>query len=129
MPKRKKNLKHVKYVASMPCCLRLYGGCEFGVQAHHLLKPMFGSRGMGMRANDSNVIPLCYEHHTQLHRNGDENKFFKSITGDEMFAQNLVKKIWFSSPFNPELSHHLNDNGDPRIKEWYKELWGQYYIL
>tara|TARA_A100001035_G_C27695637_1_gene459994 strand:+ start:156 stop:536 length:381 start_codon:yes stop_codon:yes gene_type:complete len=126
MPRRKRYLKHVKYVASMPCCLRLYGGCEYGVQAHHLLKPMFGRRGMSMRSEDSNVIPLCYEHHSQLHRNGNEAKFFKEITGDEMFHYHLVKKIWFSSPHNPDLKQHHKPGGDPRIKEWFKELGGQY---
>ena len=129
MPKRKKNIRHVKYVTEMPCCLRQYGGCEYGVQAHHLLKPMFGTRGMSMRSDDSNVIPLCYKHHSQLHRTGNESKFFESITGDQMFHYNLVKKIWFSSPYNPSLKQHHGKNGDPRIKEWYKELWGSSYIL
>ena len=75
MPKRQKNIQHVKNVVEMPCCLRQYGGCEYGVQAHHLLKPMFGTRGMSMRSDDSNVIPLCYKHHSQLHRTGNESKF------------------------------------------------------
>ena len=124
MGKRKKNLKHLKYVASMPCCLRYYGGCKFGVQAHHLLKPYFGTRGMSMRSEDSNAIPLCYEHHTQLHRNGNETKFFKGITGDELFQLKLVKKIWYSSPHNKNLNHHHSEHGDTRIKEMYEEVWG-----
>jgi hypothetical protein len=61
--------KYLDWVATLPCadC-----SAEDGtVVAHHLkgrLSPLSG--GAGFKANDYNVMPLCYKHHNDIH-NGD----------------------------------------------------------
>lgn len=70
--RRIKDKAHVKFVATLPCCI---SGSE-DVQAHHLLRNV--PRGMGMKAGDNFVVPLSVELHRQLHDViGDERAFFK----------------------------------------------------
>ena len=53
-----KNKKHLMFVANQRCCLCTVAAdwCRGNVQAHHLLKPYEGKRGMGMKASDNNVV-------------------------------------------------------------------------
>ena len=58
--KQASNKAFMEYVAKHNCCLMSHSSdivsssCGGGVQAHHLLKPWDGFRGMGMRASDNN---------------------------------------------------------------------------
>ena len=98
--KRYQDRAWVEWVSRLPCMLHTFGvsdGCSGGVQAHHLLKPWDGSRGLSLRSNDRNVIPLCFKHHSELHdRVGSEPKFFIKYgldpdTGKD-YAQSLYNK-------------------------------------
>ena len=53
---------------------------------------------MGLRANDKNVIPICYKHHYLLHKRGNEFAYFKEATGDEFFGQKIAKYLWENTP-------------------------------
>ena len=66
---RYENRKHLEWVATLPCLISKGGfhAHNGGIQVHHLLKPYDGVRGMSLRSNDRNVIPLCYHHHSMLH--------------------------------------------------------------
>jgi len=57
----------------MPCCCC---GLEYGVVSHHLLRNV--TRGMGRKADDCFVIPLCTNCHRMLHDNGNETAFLAS---------------------------------------------------
>lgn len=97
MGKRYKNDAHVKWVRTLPCLLCKAGFYSHSrtVQAHHLLKPYDGERGMSLKANDRNVIPLCLHHHQQLHvKFGNEFKFFSSFGLPENFGQVWAKRLW-----------------------------------
>ena len=86
--------KHLKEVSEMPCCINDFS-CNGEVQAHHLLKPWRGARGMGMKASDDNVIPLCQYHHSVLHdRSGNEFKFFVKYGRKETFGQELARRLY-----------------------------------
>jgi hypothetical protein len=100
--KRYKNKKHLMWVSEQPCCLSAHfpALCEGYIQAHHLLKPFEGFRGVGLRANDKNVIPLCFTHHNALHKRGNEFAFFKEMTGDELFGQKIAKYLWENTPYD-----------------------------
>ena len=108
MPKKRKhkpNKKHLMYVSSHQCCLNLISPdvCQGNIQAHHLLKPYDGARGMGMRATDNNSIPLCYYHHSQLHNvHGNEDKFWKQYGLSEDFGRIQAKMFWDKSPYRKE---------------------------
>ena len=51
-------------VAELPCCV--CGNTE--VQVHHLVGR--GLRGMSQKASDWFTIPLCFNHHHNLHQYG-----------------------------------------------------------
>ena len=81
-------------VIEMPCCVR-NNSCDGLIQAHHLLKPWSDGRGMGMKATDRNVVPLCQHHHTSLHTKfGNEFKFFQAHFRPETYGQTLAKDIY-----------------------------------
>jgi len=96
-----KNKKHLIFVSAQQCCLNVISAdwCSVNIQAHHLLKPFDGKRGMGMRASDKNVVPLCYHHHAQLHdQNGDEDSFWISFGLSEDFGRQKAEELWNKSP-------------------------------
>lgn len=102
MKKRYANKKHLDWIHSQQCCLKVHSPCQGAIQAHHLLKPWHGTRGMGMKANDRNLIPLCLHHHAQLHKRGNEKAFFLEQTKDESFGQTQAEAFWDFSPFNED---------------------------
>ena len=99
-PKRYVNKKHMDWIHSFPCCLTAQGDCLGAVQAHHLMKPWDGVRGMGLKATDRNLIPLCQRHHIMLHKRGDEIKYFEEITGNGDFGKIIAQQYWEKSPHN-----------------------------
>lgn len=54
---------YLQYVASLPCVVC---GCEPASEAHHVIDAGMGG-GMGTKASDLFVFPLCRIHHTWLH--------------------------------------------------------------
>ena len=98
MKKRFVDKEHLKSVANMQCCLKTFGiaeDCNGVTQAHHLLKPYDGTRGMGMKSNDKNVIPLCRHHHTLLHtKYGSEKSFFKAYGLQEDFGKQIAESLY-----------------------------------
>jgi hypothetical protein len=99
MGKQLKNAKHLEFVRTKSCCV-----CgKFGVEAHHLLKPWRGSRGMAMKAGDHNAIPLCPEHHRLLHHYGSEHKFFEAVKFDKDYGSMVARRLWYISPAYKEV--------------------------
>ena len=95
--KRIKSKKFLEYLSNQKCCLSSFSTypCNGNVQAHHLLKPYEGARGMGMRSSDNNAVPLCYSHHAQLHDNfGNEDLFWLLFGLSENFGRETAKKYW-----------------------------------
>ena len=85
--------KYLDWVATLPCAdCKAEDGT---VVAHHLkgrLSPLSG--GAGFKANDYNVMPLCYKHHTDIH-NGDKTllnwqAYFILMTLDKAFQDGLI---------------------------------------
>jgi len=62
--------KYLSFVRSHGCLV-----CNRPPQAHHLTHIMEGSRGM-RRTGDQFAVPLCEEHHRQLHADGNENRWW-----------------------------------------------------
>ena len=101
MAKRILDAKHLMLVRTLPCFIRSAGFLSHSevVQAHHLLKPNKGfkntNKRMGVKADDSDVIPLCYYHHSLLHTKfGTEEKFFKHYGMSSDAGQNYAKQLY-----------------------------------
>jgi hypothetical protein len=63
---RKRNKAHLAFVASQPCLICRRTPCD----AHHL--KFAQPRSLGLKVSDEFTVPLCREHHQQLHRQGNE---------------------------------------------------------
>ena len=101
--KRYANKKHMDWIHIHPCCLTAAGDCLGAVQAHHLLKPWDGVRGMGLKANDKNLIPLCQRHHIMLHKIGKMSLFFSRNGGGlQIMAKVTAQRYWTRSPYNDD---------------------------
>ncbi len=102
--KRYENLKHLKLVSCMQCCfktMKISQACNGPTQAHHLLRPWDGVRGMGMKSSDRNVIPLCMHHHNLLHtKYGSEKSFFEAYKLTEDIGKVLARNLW--EDYNPD---------------------------
>ena len=101
-PKRYVNKKHMDWIHSFPCCLTAQGDCLGAVQAHHLMKPWDGVRGMGLKATDRNLIPLRQRHHILLHKRGNELAFFEETTGFADYGKVTAQRYWKQSPHNDD---------------------------
>lgn len=97
MAKKYENAKHLAWIRTLPCLIQKGGYYAHSnpVQAHHLLKPYDGVRGLSLKANDRNAIPLCLMHHTELHiKYGDEFKFFEAYGLPKTFGQEWAKRYF-----------------------------------
>ena len=73
-PKREKDPRYLAWVRQLPCALCLRNpGMGYQNEAHHLLRGVV--RGMGQKADDTEVIPLCQDCHHALHHDGNETGF------------------------------------------------------
>ena len=95
--KRFQNERHLAFVRTLGCATPSYE-CSGKVEAHHLLKPWDGGRGMGLKASDKNVIPLCRLHHRELHKLGNEHTFLQTMGYHEDYGRALSKRLWETSP-------------------------------
>ena len=91
--RRIKSRKHQQFISNLRCLLD-GEGCSANVQAHHLLRPWYGARGVGMRASDNNTVPLCSYHHRQLHDFGDEDTFWTQFGHDANFGREQAERLW-----------------------------------
>lgn len=100
---RFKSKRHLEWVRSLGCALASHD-CNGPIQAHHLMKPWDGERGMGMKSNDKNVIPLCHKHHSTLHTQfGNEYKFFMEYAGSEDYGKRLAEALYEQSEFREQI--------------------------
>lgn len=61
-PKRWKNKKYLEWVRQQPCVI-----CGRQAEPHHV-KGVGGLSGAGLKAPDWATMPLCHDHHMEMHR-------------------------------------------------------------
>lgn len=92
--RRFKSKQYLHWIHELGCTINDHK-CNGPIQAHHLLKPWVGGRGMGMKADDRNVIPLCMHHHSELHvKFGDEFQFFSHYEKPEEYGKQLAEALY-----------------------------------
>jgi hypothetical protein len=85
---RKRDRAHRQFVCSQPCLI-----CgRRPSDAHHL---RFGQpRALGRRVSDEFIVPLCRVHHRDLHRRGDEKKWWSAVSIDPV---EVSQRLWRES--------------------------------
>jgi hypothetical protein len=84
-PRRLRNKIHLRFVAKQPCLICAREPCD----AHHLRFAQ--PRGLGRKVSDEFTVPLCRGHHRELHRAGNEARWWIAIGVD---AIGIARKLW-----------------------------------
>jgi len=84
-PKRLRDKAHLKFVASQPCVICERQPCD----PHHLRFAQ--ARAIGLKVSDEFTVPLCRGHHRELHRAGNEVRWWQ----DRRVAPlEIAKGLW-----------------------------------
>ena len=88
LPKRLRSREHLKFVASQPCliCARAPS------QAHHLRFAQ--PRALGRKVSDEFTVPLCGNHHHELHMRGNERAWWEGKNIDPL---PIAADLWSES--------------------------------
>ncbi len=105
-PRRIRDRDHVRFVAQQPCLI-----CgRKPSDAHHLRFAQ--SRAFGRKVSDEFTVPLCRGHHREVHRYGDEAKWW-SKTGIDPNA--AARALWLEMhPLaNAPGKRHFSNGSEP----------------
>ena len=87
-PRRLRDKEHLRFVASQPCLLCSAVPCD----AHHLRFSQ--PRALGRKVGDDFTVPLCRQHHRDLHDSGNEAAWWHDMGID---ALEIAKDLWNES--------------------------------
>jgi hypothetical protein len=83
--RRYRDKAHIKFVALRPC---LVCGRK-PADPHHLRFAQV--RALGRKVSDEFTVPLCRTHHRELHRTGNEARWWAKVGID---AVSIARKLW-----------------------------------
>ena len=72
-PIRRRNKAHLAFVAEQPCLICKRSPCD----AHHL--KFAQPNTLGRKVSDEFTVPLCRDHHNELHRQGSEMAWWTNL--------------------------------------------------
>ncbi len=84
-PMRRRNTAHLAFVAAQPCLVCQRSPCD----AHHL--KFAQPRSLGRKVSDEFTVPLCRDHHRELHRQGNENGWWANL---QIAPLRIAKELW-----------------------------------
>lgn len=82
---------HLRWLRGHVCLCHKTGECSERMEAHHVRE---GHLGMSTKPNDSEGVPLCSNHHSELHNKGVQ-------TFEAKYRLNLLSvaaDMWRASP-------------------------------
>jgi Rad52/22 family double-strand break repair protein len=87
-PRRLRDKDHLRHVGSQPCiiCNRILA------EAHHVRFAQ--PKAFGAKVSDEYTVPLCRDHHRELHNNGSERAWWHDMCIDPL---PVAKRLWEES--------------------------------
>ena len=82
---RRRNKAHLAFVAAQPCLVCQCLPCD----AHHL--KFAQPRSLGRKVSDEFTVPLCREHHDELHRHGNEMAWWANL---QIAPLEMARELW-----------------------------------
>jgi len=82
---RRRSKAHLAFVASQPCLVCQRSPCD----AHHLRFSQ--PRSLGRKVSDEFTVPLCREHHHELHRHGNETAWWANL---QIAPIETARELW-----------------------------------
>lgn len=98
---RHRNKSHLAFVSAQPCMVCKRTPCD----AHHL--KFAQPRALGRKVSDEFTVPLCREHHQELHRHGNEQAWWKNAG---LAPLEYAAALWAGTPDVPVAP---SMNGEP----------------
>jgi hypothetical protein len=62
---KRRNRRHLDWIRTLPCCVP---GCQRPCIPHHVRTA--ANSGTALKPPDTETVPLCHEHHQELHDKG-----------------------------------------------------------
>lgn len=88
-PLRQRSKAHLAFVAAQSCLICQRTPCD----AHHLRFAQ--PRALGRKVSDEFTVPLCRDHHHELHRHGNEAAWWANL---KLTPLETAKELWLTSP-------------------------------
>ncbi|MBR1364851.1 ERF family protein [Bradyrhizobium ottawaense] len=88
-PSRKRSKAHLLFVREQPCLVCQQTPCD----AHHL--KFAQARALGRKVSDEFTVPLCREHHQELHQHGNERAWWANL---QIAPLPVAQELWTASP-------------------------------
>lgn len=104
-PVRRRNKAHLAFVAEQPCLICRRSPCD----AHHL--KFAQPNTLGSKVSDEFTVPLCRDHHHDLHRQGNEMSWWADM---HVTPTDMARELWQSSSIHgvkPPGSRRSNNSG------------------
>jgi len=95
-PKRLRDKAHLRFVASQPCLVCKRQPCD----PHHLRFAQ--PRALGLKVSDEFTVPLCRDHHQQLHQTGNEVAWWHDL---DIKPLEIAKDLWNKSHVTPAIEN------------------------
>jgi hypothetical protein len=90
-PLRRRSKAHLAFVRAQPCLVCQRQPCD----PHHL--KFAQTRALGRKVSDEFTVPMCRDHHTELHRHGNEVAWWGNLQISPLEA---AKDLWRTSPIH-----------------------------
>jgi hypothetical protein len=91
---RRRNKAHLAFVGAQPCLVCQRSPCD----AHHL--KFAQPRSLGSKVSDEFTVPLCRDHHRELHRHGNELAWWANM---QLAPIQLARELWDASTRSPTI--------------------------
>jgi hypothetical protein len=90
---RTRSKRHLAFVAAQPCLVCQRRPCD----AHHL--KFAEPRSLGRKVSDEFTVPLCRNHHEELHRHGNEVAWWANV---QIAPIAVAKELWTVTLFQED---------------------------
>ena len=104
-PIRQRNKIHLAFVAAQPCLVCHRSPCD----AHHL--KFAQPRTLGRKVSDEFTVPLCRDHHRDLHRYGNELAWWANLN---IAPTDTARDLWQTTQLNPDVPMAGESSPQPR---------------
>ncbi len=94
---RRRNKAHLAFVGAQPCLVCQRAPCD----AHHL--KFAQPRALGRKVSDEFTVPLCREHHHELHRHGNEMAWWANL---QIAPLETARELWEATLLQPTGDRH-----------------------
>ena len=107
-PVRHRNKAHLRFVAAQPCLICRRSPCD----AHHL--KFAQPRALGRKVSDEYTVPLCRDHHVELHRQGNERAWWASV---QVSPIEVARELWEETLLGKDRAPFAMNRTGPVIRQ------------